>query len=519
MRFYITTPIYYVNDRPHIGHAYTTLAADVFARHHRFLGDDVFFLTGTDEHGAKIEESANKAGIDPQKFCNEKAEIYKNIWKTLNIFYDNFIRTTNENHIKAVESTLQELHNEGLIEKGFYKGFYCKGCEQYKTKSDLIDGKCPDHQTEPILIEEESYFFKMSRFQQKLKEKIGGRRFKEKKPGSKIAVMPELVILPGAKANEAESFLKTQKLEDISISRKNVKWGIPLPFDKTHTCYVWVDAFLNYLTGLGWKGPATNITRMEIFKKYWPPDIQLMGKDILRVHTTIWPSLLLALNLPLPKKICAHGFFTIEGKKMSKSLGNVIWPEDLVSKYGVDATRYLLLSFAPFNNDRDISLKQIEEKYNADLVNGIGNIVSRFIGLFAKNPQIQGIEIDCSNSKISRYMKCDYLDELAFWGPDYPLMTMIQPLIGGSDRIINNCKLWEKPETKKEHIVSVAGNLLVVALHLRPYMPDTAKKILESLGFLEFQDETWPEIEKEIQKQPIRKLKIKPLEKQLFPRF
>ncbi len=357
-KFYITTPIYYVNDKPHIGHAYTTVAADVLARWHRSLGEQVFFLTGTDEHGVKVAQAAQQAGQSEREFCDGKAEDFKNAWQLLNIQYDNFIRTTDPTHEAAVQKVLQALYDKNLIYKGEYEGLYCSGCEQYKIADDLLDGKCPDHQIEPQRMKEESYFFKLSHFQKELEKRIAG---------------DELKIEPKERKNEVLSFIKSG-LTDISISRQNVSWGIPLPFDSKFTTYVWVDAFLNYLTGLGWDpvrssngdhgasgekippNPLASLKRErsgpflkgETWGDFWPPDIQLMSKDILRVHATIWPSLLLALQLPLPRRIFVHGFFTIEGQKMSKSLGNVIWPEQLVQKFGADGARYLLLAATPF---------------------------------------------------------------------------------------------------------------------------------------------------------------------------
>lgn len=492
-KFYVTTPIYYVNDRPHIGHAYTTVMADILARHNRFLGNEVFFLTGTDEHGAKIEEASKKAGMEPQEFCDEKSRAFRDIWGKLGISYDYFIRTTDNSHVKTVQSVLQYLYDKKFIYKGFYEGLYCKGCEQYKTKSELIDGKCPDHNVEPEFMVEESYFFKLSNFQKAILNHIK---------------TDKLLISPESKKKEMLSFLENQPLEDISVSRKNVKWGIPLPFDNTHTCYVWIDAFLNYLTGLDWSGPGEELP--ENFKTYWPADIQLMAKDILRVHATIWPAMLLALDLPLPQEIFAHGFFTINGQKMSKTLGNVIWPEDLVSKYGADAVRYLLLSFVPFGNDGDISPDLIAEKYNSDLVNGLGNVVSRLIGIVVKNPDANNINIDLSNL-------LKYPADLSYI---YNYPVLLKNSIMAADKRINDGKLWENSEKKTGIISDILSNLLIPEfLSLKSFMPDAAGRILKSFGLPEFIGMNWPEIEKEIQKQPKRKIKITPLEKQLFPRI
>ncbi len=501
VKFYITTPIYYVNNKPHIGNAYTTIMADIIARHQRFLGNDVFFLAGTDEHGAKIEEAAKESRMAPQQFCDIKAGEFKDVWEKLEISYDYFIRTTDENHIQAVKSCLQYLYDKNFIYKGFYEGLYCRRCEQYKTKTDLKDGKCPDHQLEPEIMREETYFFKMSQFQNKLVDAIKKNK---------------LEISPESKKREILSFLKSQPLEDISISRKNVKWGIPLPFDIEHTCYVWVDAFLNYLTGIGWEGPNQNSQHSNLNTQnskliFWPADIQLMAKDILRVHSTIWPSLLLALDIPLPKKIFAHGFFSLNGQKISKTLGNVIWPGELLLKYGADATRYLLATLVPFGNDGDISRDLIAEKYNSELVNGVGNAVSRFIGIVAKNPATNSLEINLSTA--TRWKKSSDCADI------FNFALMAKSFSAAIDKKINDEKIWQKSETKKESLAYVAEHIFLIALYLKPFMPETSKKILESLGLECFNYKNWPEIEKEIKKQPVRKIIIKPLENQLFPRL
>lgn len=357
-KFYITTPIYYVNAKPHIGHAYTTVAADVLARWNKLNGNGTFFLTGTDEHGLKIQRIAEKAGKGPQEFVDEISSEFKSLWKKLNINYDNFIRTTEAVHKKTVQNVLQILWDKKAIYKGVYEGLYCVGCEQFKTESELVDGKCPDHNAVPEHLKEECYLLKMSDLQSELVKKIESDEFH---------------IVPARYKAEILSFLKNQKLRDVSVSRKNISWGIPLLFDTVHTTYVWVDAFLNYLTGLGWKGDAEKIP------KQWPPDIQLIGKDILRVHATIWPVILMHLGILLPKKLFTHGFILSGGKKMSKTLGNVIGVDEMISKFGVDATRYLLMSAGTFGEDVDLTMERATKKYEADLQNGIGNLVSRVL--------------------------------------------------------------------------------------------------------------------------------------------
>ena len=462
-RFFITTPIYYVNAQPHLGHSYTTIAADVLARYHRLQNKKVFFLTGTDEHGAKIEKVAQEANKSPQQLCNENSKLFKKAWQNLNISYDNFIRTTNSNHIKSVQRVLQILYDKKLVYKGTYKGLYCLGCEQYKTKSDLINGKCPDHQIKPEIIKEENYLFRLSQFENLLRKKIMSNEFE---------------IKPEERKREVLGFLK-KGLQDISISRQKIKWGIPLPFDKKHTTFVWVDAFLNYLTGLGWNGNPKNLP------KFWSPDLQLMAKDVLRVHATIWPALLLALNIPLPKKLFIHGYFTIDGQKMSKSLGNVIRPEELVEKFGADAARYLLLSACSFGKDGDISWEKLFGKYNTDLASGLGNLVARIITMAIKTknrePRIkikdQNLEIKkvIQNSR-QNYMK--FLDSCKF---DKALRE-IWKLISFCDRYIEKKRPWEKSKNR----LSVINDLLIILTNitqiLQPFLPETSEKIFKQLG-------------------------------------
>jgi len=458
-KFYITTPIYYVNDRPHIGHAYTTVAADILARWHRQQGEDVFFLTGTDEHGAKVAEAAQKAGQSPKDFCDAKAQDFKQAWQLLNIQYDNFIRTTDQKHEAAVQAVLQQLFNDGHIYKGEYEGLYCQGCEQYLTADDLVDGKCPDHQTAPQLMKEESYFFKLSAWQKELAKRIEG---------------DELKIEPVERKNEVLSFINGG-LKDISISRKNVKWGVPLPFDKEQTTYVWIDAFLNYLTGIGWSGPDVAGPRdaAEQHFTWWPAEVQLMAKDIIRVHSTIWAGMLLALGLPLPKKMFVHGFFTLAGQKISKSLGNVIWPEELVNKFGVDASRYLLMSSTPLGQDGDISWEKMTDKYNSDLANTLGNLISRVFNLIEANFDGQVEPADGVNLDIAPMMR-----ELKL----YEALQLIREKIFWANQYIDEIKLWQLVKDDKAQAAKALGELLGVIIavgeSLEPFMPQAAGKIL-----------------------------------------
>lgn len=457
-KFYITTPIYYVNDKPHIGHAYTTLAADVLSRYHKRLGEKVFFLTGTDEHGLKVELSAQKSGKNPQEFVNEKAQEFKLAWQKFNIDYDNFLRTTDINHIQAVEKALQKLYERNFIYKGKYEGLYCVGCEQYKTRDDLIDGKCPEHNQTPILMKEESYFFKLSQFGKILEKKISSG---------------QLDIQPEKRKKEVLNFIK-RGLKDISISRKNVSWGIPLPFDKSHTTYVWIDAFLNYLTGLGWSGTADHYPEM------WPPEVQLMSKDILRVHATIWPGILLAFGFPLPKKIFVHGYFTVNGQKMSKSLGNVIWPEDLIEKFGVDGARYLLISSLSYGQDGDISWEKLTKKYNADLANGLGNLVSRVVKLNEKiGAKVIEAKVKEKKAKIKNLNKL--FNEIKL----KEILDEIWKEVAWANKYIEEKKLWDLVKTKPVKGKKVLSELLSLISEISklifPFLPETSQKINEIL--------------------------------------
>ncbi|MBI4779144.1 methionine--tRNA ligase [Candidatus Falkowbacteria bacterium] len=387
-KFYITTPVYYVNDVPHIGHTYTTIAADVLARWHRELGEEVFFLTGTDEHGAKIETKAKEMKLEPKQYADKIADAFKEAWQELNISHDGFLRTTGEAHIKAVQKALRFMHDKGDIYLSKYEGLYCRGCEQYKSERDLIDGMCQDHKIAPEKMSEECYTFKLSKYQDELLEKIKN---------------DELQILPLNRKNEIVSFYEKEGLADVSFSRKNVNWGIPIPWDKSHTVYVWADAFLNYLTGLGWDGATPFNKGGKGDLKFWPPSVQLMSKDILRVHATIWPAMLLSLGLPLPKKIFIHGYFQVNGQKMGKSLGNAIAPSDLIKKYGVDAARYLIMGATAFGHDGDISWEKFNDKYNADLANGLGNLAARVSNLLETNKIGLDLEVGSDKKLIKKY--------------------------------------------------------------------------------------------------------------------
>lgn len=361
--FYITTPIYYVNDRPHIGHAYTTIVADAIARFHEIAGRETYFLTGTDEHGSKIAEAAAKANLDPQAFCDEVVRHFQQTWENLSIDNDDFIRTTSERHLKAVRKILDAMRaartddGQEVVYSDYYEGLYCTGCEKFLTEKELVDGLCPYHRKTPEKVLEKNYFFRLTAFADKIKAKIESG---------------ELVILPEERRREVLGLID-QDLPDFSLSRERVTWGIPLTFDDSQVAYVWVDALSNYISAIGY---ADN---PEMFDKWWKQAevVHLMAKDILKFHCLYWPAMLMAAGLPLPNTIFLHGFFTVDGEKMSKSLGNQIDPNKMVDEYGIDGTRHLLLTQFPFGVDGDIQASRFVLQYNSDLANDLGNLVSR----------------------------------------------------------------------------------------------------------------------------------------------
>lgn len=363
--FYITTPIYYVNDKPHIGHAYTTILADVLARFHREKGDETFFLTGVDEHGQKVQQAAERAGIDPQTHCNKMVVYFKKAWEKLEITNDFFIRTTDSFHEKVVQEVLQDLYDKGKIYEHEYGGYYCVGCERFYTTKELVDGKCPQHLKEPEYIKEKNYFFRMSKYQDWLIEYI--------------KTHPEF-IQPKSRKNEVLGFLKN-KLGDLCISRPKLrlKWGIELPFDSNYVTYVWFDALLNYITAIGYKQDE------ERFNKWWPANYHLIGKDIVTTHCVYWPTMMRAIGISMPKTIFAHGWWMVDETKMSKSLKNIVKPLDLIDSYGVDPVRYFLIREMTLGQDSNFSEDIFIKRYNSELANDFGNLVSRIVTLIRKN--------------------------------------------------------------------------------------------------------------------------------------
>ncbi|MBI2626005.1 MAG: methionine--tRNA ligase, partial [Candidatus Nealsonbacteria bacterium] len=451
-KFYITTSIAYANALPHLGYALETIQADVLARHRRILGEDVFFLTGTDEHGRKVLEAASAAGKTPEDFTDEISGKFKELAKVLNLSNNDFIRTTDKKrHWPQAQEVWLKLKENGDIYKKKYKGLYCVGCEAFITKKDLVDGKCHIHQKTPEVIEEENYFFRLSKYSSKI---------------SDILKKDNIKIIPETRKNEMLSFAK-QGLEDISFSRprKDLTWGIPVPDDKTQTIYVWADALTNYLSG----APGR-----------WPADVHCIGKDIQKFHCLIWPGMLLSLGLPLPKTILVHGFINVAGQKMSKSLGNVIDPVELVKRYGVDPVRYFLLREIPPTEDGDFTYEKFEQRYNSDLAKGIGNLVARVITL-AKISNFQfPISNKFSNSNFQTIInkikkECDRsLNKFKF----NEALAVIWELIGWCDKYIEKEKPWVETKNQLSVISDLSYALSNIAQMLQPFLPETSEKIL-----------------------------------------
>lgn len=472
-KFYITTPIYYPSANFHIGHCYTTIIADAIARYKRLTGYDVFYLTGTDEHGLKIQKKAEEAGVTPQEYVDEIVGNAKDLWKSLNISYDKFIRTTDKEHVECVQKIFKKLYDQGDIYKGEYKGLYCTPCESFWTETQLVDGKCPDCGRDVNEVSEEAYFFRLSKYQDRL------IKFYDEHP---------TFIEPESRKNEMLNNFIKPGLDDLCVSRTTFNWGVPVTFDDKHVVYVWIDALSNYISALGYLSDDD-----ILFKKYWPANLHIVGKEIVRFHTIIWPIMLMALDLPLPEKVFGHGWLVINGGKISKSLGNYKDPREYIDSYGVDAVRYFVLREVPFGSDGSFSEEALITRTNGDLANVLGNLVNRTIGMANKyfdgviNNTFVNEEIDNNliNEATQLYSVVDgYMENLEV----SKAITCIFDLLRNCNKYIDETMPWilAKDEAKKDRLATVLYNLIecirISTVLLQAFIPDTCKKIFEQIN-------------------------------------
>ncbi len=469
-KYYITTAIDYVNSRPHIGTAFEKIAADCIARYKRLRGFDTFFSMGNDEHSLNVEKEARSQNLDPLEYCDRMQVVFEEIWQTLDLSYDRFVRTTEPDHEKAVVEIFRRIEKKGDIFKDVYRGLYCVSCENFIQEKDLVDGKCPNHLTVPQEIEEENYFFRLTRYGDRLLKHI------EDNPA---------FIQPASRRNEIVNVIRSG-LIDVSVSRSSQGWGIPLPSDQDHVVYVWFDALINYVTSAGFPVNA------DSFEKYWPADLHVIGKDITRFHCVIWPAMLMSAGIPLPKTIYAHGFITVEGRKISKSLGNVVDPRDLVNEFGTDAVRYYLMREVSFERDGDFSTGQLRGRYNADLANDLGNLLNRLAGMAKKylgedfplpvSAEDDGVLREFAGDVAKRYT--EHVDRFEW----HAALAAVWELVRRCNQYVEESAPWmlAKDPDKKARLSTVLYNcaetLRFTAVLISPVMPAKTTELLHALG-------------------------------------